>query len=542
MFTKPGIDPVARWFALLLALALTSFALPAKAQSVVTASRPTNVSVTVYRDPNRDEGGEIDLGYLSGFAVITETRTVTLPAGASTIRFEGVSGGMVAVSAVVTGLPGGVVQKNRDAKLLSPASLLDGTLGNLVTIRRTDPITGRVIEQQATIRTGSGGAVVFQTSQGLEALRCSGLPETLVYSELPDGLTSEPVLSVDTVSPGPATATVTLTYITAGFDWAANYVATVSKDGRKLDLFAWITVANSNAETFPNAQLLAVAGTLNKEEDEEVEDYAPSPELRLRCYPLDSTSTAPRWGINPQASPPAPGYYSEDSGGEEIIVTGSRITRKSMDSASPISVVSTAEQENLGDLKLYRVPFRTTVAANGQKQVALLIQKDVPFKRLYVAYVSPTSDEEDEPLAIELSFENRKKDNMGVPLPSGGIAIFQRYQNEDLLLADNSLGDYAVDQKVKISAGDTQQVLYSYAELEDKNPNDALTPMRATLTNANGFAVDVELRIYDDDSIKLEGNGARKLKRKDGLWVWAVRVPAGGTKTLDLIVREIEDE
>src|SRR3546814_1334243 len=85
---------------------------------------------------------------------------------------------MIAVSAIGTGLPGGVVQKNRDAALLAPASLLDGSLGNRVHIRRTDGATGKVTEEEAIIHSGAAGAVVLQTAAGYEALRCTGLPET----------------------------------------------------------------------------------------------------------------------------------------------------------------------------------------------------------------------------------------------------------------------------------------------------------------------------------------------------------------------------
>src|SRR3546814_9967138 len=101
----------------------------AHAQIETPSSGPDSTSVTVYRDPSRGEGN-INLDWLNGFALITEHRRIAVPAGESIIRFEGVANGMIAVSAVVTGLPGGVVQKNRNAALLSPAALLDGTLGD----------------------------------------------------------------------------------------------------------------------------------------------------------------------------------------------------------------------------------------------------------------------------------------------------------------------------------------------------------------------------------------------------------------------------
>src|SRR3546814_1108052 len=58
--------------------------------------------------------------------------------------------------------------------------------------------------------------------------------------------------------------------------------------------------------------------------------------------------------------------------GESIIVTGSR---------APAAIM--AEQEALGDLKLYRIPEPVTVAANSQRQVALLERSDVPIVIVY---------------------------------------------------------------------------------------------------------------------------------------------------------------
>ena len=95
--------------------------LPALAPSVlaaretVDASEPQKLSVTVYRSPNRIEGERLRTEWPEGFAMISEQRRVTLPPGESTIRFTGVAEGMVAVSAIVTGLPGGTIEKNRNA-------------------------------------------------------------------------------------------------------------------------------------------------------------------------------------------------------------------------------------------------------------------------------------------------------------------------------------------------------------------------------------------------------------------------------------------
>ena len=71
-------------------------------------------------------------------------------------RFEGVAEGMFPESAIVTGLPRGVKEKNRDARLLSPLGLVDAYLKREVTITRTSKATGVVREYPAFITSAPG--------------------------------------------------------------------------------------------------------------------------------------------------------------------------------------------------------------------------------------------------------------------------------------------------------------------------------------------------------------------------------------------------
>src|SRR5436853_919043 len=125
----------------LLALVLVFLPAPAFAQGIVTSARPDRVAVTVYRDPNRPAAQAPNIQWLNGVALISETRRVTIPAGTTDLRFEGVAGGIIPQSAIVTGLPEGFIERNRDAYLLSPATLLDRSLGRRVHLRRTSRAT-----------------------------------------------------------------------------------------------------------------------------------------------------------------------------------------------------------------------------------------------------------------------------------------------------------------------------------------------------------------------------------------------------------------
>jgi hypothetical protein len=164
------------------------------APSEVLAEPPSDLSVTVYRAPYRGSGS-INLNFLDGFALVTETRLVRLPVGVSRVRFEGVADGIEPSSALITGLPGKVIEKNRDARLLSPSSLIASMVGKPVQLLRTNRKTGISQRVPGTILSDAEGGVVFKTQEGIEALRCSGLPETFSFEPVAD-LSARPTLSV----------------------------------------------------------------------------------------------------------------------------------------------------------------------------------------------------------------------------------------------------------------------------------------------------------------------------------------------------------
>ena len=502
----------------LVRLLLSCFALAATmaaAQTVVTSPNADHVAVTVYRAPGRAPSEAFNRGWLEGYALISETRTVTLPAGESEIRFEGVAGGMVPQSAIVAGLPQGVVERNRDAFLLSPGTLVDRSLGRRVHIRRTSHATGLVRESDAVI-SGTANGVMLQTPDGIEALRCTGLAEGLIFDSVPPGLSPRPTLSVRTRSAETVTATVTLSYLANGFDWQANYIAELSGDGAHLDLFAWLTLGSNDETSFPNADTQAVAGRLNREEAE-IQPREGRP-LTLQCWPQATTSDIPL----EQLVRRRPGTFPL-GGGADIVVTGTRIPRPNYSSNAPISVI-TAEQEALGDLHLYRIPEPVTVAANSQKQVALLHQPRVAVRRVYRRLLDADSPFEAEPVALLMFARNRAADGLGLPLPGGRIAFFGMSNGRRLLLGEGSLDDHAIGEDVVIGGGNAPGVT---AQLASPTRHDDYL---LTVTNDQSASIrfEAEIVVPDGRTLHLE----RPLSRRDGRPLWAVTVPANGTATL----------
>ncbi|WP_156348540.1 DUF4139 domain-containing protein [Sphingomonas sp. Leaf23] len=476
----------------------------------VTSPAPQTIAVTLYRAPYRSPREAMNLRNLQGYALVTETRRVTLPRGRSVLRFEGVAGGIIPVSAVVEGLPGGTVEKNRDARVLSPAALVDGTLGNRVTLRRTDRRSGVVREEEATILSGPTGGVVVRTPNGVEALGCAGLADSLKYARIPANLAAKPVLSVTTDSPARRTVTVRLSYLATGFDWSASYVGTLNGD--RLDLFAWTTLANSNAEGFADAEVQVVAGRLNRERVDQVRAAATG--LQLRCYPLGTTTSDLR--------------SEQFEMAEEIIVTASRMgippppPPPMAGPPAPPAPMAPPAPENLGDVKLYRLPGRTTVTAKGQKQVALLRQDGVAYTRIYRRRIPIAQPIDGGALDIALRVKNEKADGLGIPLPAGTTALYAPRGDTTLLVGTGTMTDRAEGETLLIGAGSSRQVLVTQTPLPGR-------AARLTVTNARKVPVDVELPIgYPGGKVEAAG-----LERIDGVPTWRVTIAPGDTATLD---------
>ena len=499
----------------LLAAALACLSVMARAQAIITSPAPDKVAVTVYRAPNAS--GTMDLEWLQGFAIVRETRRVSLPAGESELRFEGVAGGIIPQSAIIEGL-GVVVEKNRGAKLLSPGTLLDSLLGRRVHLRRISKATGAVREQEAVVRA-SGDGVVLETAEGIEALRCTGLNETPLAQTEPAMLSAKPALSVRLRTAHPMAGNVILTYLSSGFDWRAHYVATLTPSGDKMALFAWLTLANGDETGFANAETMAVAGRVNRERAEVL-----APEVRpisLSCWPSQRTHEIPLEEVvvpaPPPPPPPAPAIMMSAERSEDIVVTGSSII---------------AQREALGDLKLYRIPIPVTVAARSQKQVALLDQPSARLATLY-RWRSSFANEQNEPVdaARILKMENRTDHGLGLPLPAGSLTLFAERNGRPFLLGEGSMTDRAVGETVEVVLEGSPGVKVAQRQVRRDGKEHE---MEVVVTNDDAKPVHFEVRFADERKPLSSSEG---LVRRDEAYWWTAMIPANGTRTLRIRYR-----
>ena len=204
-----------------------------------------------------------------------------------------------------------------------------------------------------------------------------------------------------------------------------------------------------------------------------------------------------------------------------------------------------AQEEQLGDLKLYRIPEPVTVNAKGLKQVAFLDKGEVEGEFYYRLPCDPWDMFDDEPVPTTIVFEtkNDERHGLGAALPMGGFTLFEPAEHGDLLVGEQFLRDYAVGQDIELDFGVSSQVMaecsLSIGSDDPDEANGKWSGMTVLLTNANTHPVRVRLVI--GEAAEWEVKGLRKTRVKDGLRIAELQVPPGKEQRLSWRIRRVPD-
>lgn len=315
--------------------------------------------------------GDLGITIYSDMALVEDVRSITLPAGVSRQEFPDVSA-MIRPETVTFGSSGlDVVEQNFDFDLISPDSMMRKAEGQGITLLRTNPATGAQIREPAKVLAVNGG-VVLETGGHIEILRDDGLPVRVLFDRIPPNLRVRPTLSVMIEAERGGTQPVTLSYLTGGLGWQADYVGLFDEGKGRMDLQGWVTLTNTTGTSFHNAKLVLAAGDLMK-----LQQGRPSP---------------------------GQGYaYSRANGDND------------------------SDEKPVGDLYLYPVDARTTVATNQKKQVSFLDASGVPASRGYRFDCGwSCSRSEAIPALSILHFSTGKKGGLGHALPAGTMRVYMR--------------------------------------------------------------------------------------------------------------------
>lgn len=515
--------------ATLIAMTLLTAAQLAHAEPVeVISHQVDSVSVTIYRDL---------------FALITETRTVDLPEGPVKLSFDGVVETLLPESAVASDAGRALEERNFDYDPLSPNNLLAKSIGKSVTITRTLPGAGRVIQTRAVIVAANDQGITLHTDSGNEALHCSGLPEQLTFEEIPDALHAKPRLSIHLAAGQAGKRTIRLSYLAHGFAWKSDYVARLNRSGTRMDLTGWITLHNHTAANLRGAQVQVVAGQLHLVSREEggsslaSDDFYDDPDMQdTRDEARDDLNAAQLFSGCYAGPVPPERTDRKFEKTEEIVVTGYRSVM--MNSAVSVAAI----REELGDYQLYRLPWATDLNARQTKQAVFLTKPRVKIERYY-SYLFDAQRlqylESFVPSSM-LRFENRKSWGLGEPLPSGTVRVFETSDDTDLFVGESSMLDKPVNLPVELDLAKAIDLAVSIGV--DPTAPEVLRQQRLAYRadvelralNAKGVPVTLEvLQQYDAYTPNTRIlNASQRAGRKDGNFAWRLRVPANGTQLL----------
>jgi hypothetical protein len=193
------------------------------------------------------------------------------------------------------------------------------------------------------------------------------------------------------------------------------------------------------------------------------------------------------------------------------------------------------EREEFGDYQLYRLPWRTDLAARQTKQVLFLDEPEVEIERLYSYRLESLTEPPNDNVAIPnliVRFENTAAEGLGEPLPSGVVRVFEDYGGGDVFAGEAEIGDRPVGLPIELTIGRAQDVMLEITTEVSGSARAAGGQNIAVVTehrivNNKSVPIDLEIRhgvesYYTD--LKVD-RASRPMRRKygDSAWRFVVR-------------------
>jgi hypothetical protein len=422
--------------------------------------------------------------YTSDLALVQDVRTLDIPAGRSRQEFKDVSARIRPETVSLSAAGVAIVEQNFDYDLLTPDKLMEKAVGQQVQIVRVNPGNGQQTTEAATVLSANNG-VVLKIGDRIEVLRADDIPTRVIFDKLPENLRARPTLSVtvDSARAGPRAAT--LSYLTHGLSWKADYVALFDEAPGKLDLQGWVTLQNSSGADYKEAAVQLVAGDVNLSGG------------NLRPY------YPPRGGVR----------------------------------AAGVEVAGPNGPQSVADYYLYPLPTRTTVAQNQTKQVSFLDARGAVARKGY-AYRAYGFQTLEEPAAVDVAveFANSNAAGLGHQLPAGVVRVYVKdAAGEPKFVGENRIDHTPQGSDISVKIGEAfdvtvQPTVVSQAK---SGKHRSRYEMSYRVRNARSQPVTVTIRqggLGRDGEIEAESLKSRRIDAYAA--AWDVPVPAHGETVL----------
>ena len=447
---------------------------PAFAQEArLTFNDQTAVAVTIYNE---------------NLALVKDRRNASLVQGLNNIAFIDVSGQMRPETALLhaDGEKLTLLEQNFEFDLLTHEKLLEKSVGQNVTVIKTNPATGAETVEVAKVLSVAGG-LVLKIGDRIE----TQYPGRVVFDRIPAELRARPTLVLTVDSPTAALRLVELSYLTGGLSWKADYVAELAADEKTIELSGWVTLTNTSGTFYRDARLQLVAGEVNQ--------VQPMMEKEMRTMDMAAGSQAPAMA-----------------------------------------------EEGLFEYHLYTLQRPTTIADNQTKQVALLsgsgvpVRKELRFVNISQAYNYPMAEQPRVNATVRLMFDNKEQDKLGMPLPMGIVRVYKNDSSgQAIFVGEDRIAHTPKGETVKLALGQAFDVTAQPKQTEFEQLSDRIfeAAFEIEIKNAKKEAVTVRIdeNIPGMWEILSESHPHEKVDAFQA--GWNVDVPAEGASTLKYKVR-----
>jgi len=345
-----------------------------------------------------------------------------------------------------------------------------------------DRILQRYLDQKVQLATKQGGTIsgtllnaagnlVLQAEDGTVKILNSSEIVATDLPKLPEGLITRPTLVWLVANDGPAKQRVEVSYLTTGLAWHAEYVGVLDEKDANLSLAGWVSIDNQCGATFPEAQLLLVAGSIHRAE-------------------------APR---------PLP---------------------KQMRVMEMAAAAGGFEEKEFFEYHLYTLSRAATLKDRQVKQIELIPASQTPVKKEY------TYDGSRDPkkVKVTLRFKNSKENGLGLALPAGKIRLYKPEGEAQVLVGEDFIDHTPRDEELRLNVGDAFDIVGERTVLSTRKAGDRAdeTEVKIEIRNHKSEAVTVNVleHFYGDWTIRRET--AEHTKKDATTAEWRLAVPARG--------------
>ncbi|WP_419786932.1 DUF4139 domain-containing protein [Pseudodesulfovibrio sp.] len=388
------------------------------------------------------EGASVAV-YNSGRALVSESRTVSLPKGPARVVFKNIPDTLdpTSVSAEAEGMAVTGLEYSRSD--ITARSLLNRYVGKELSVILPDPAStdGRILRKAVLL--SNVDKPVFKVGNEIY------LGDALAYllPQLPEGVEVEPTLALSTDNAVAAKRTIQLRYLMGGLTWRANYIVILDSADKTASLEGWAVVSNTSEFDLTSASLKLVAG-----------------EVRQPAAPMMRKT---------------------------VMLEMSAMGDKNM-----------GQPESFSQYHVYNVPGRTSLAAGVTRQINLLSSPKVDVSEALESRYGNTLQQLTRPVeqAVQLSLHmaNIKDKGLGVPLPAGQVRAFRPTRDGSLLLlGETAMPHIGVGREVVLPMGTSFDVSVKRTQTEFTKLGKQSYRIGWTLAVTNGRPMAQPLSLVD---------------------------------------------